>query len=486
MNSDTEKDCIIDLTNTSFESLDLSRESFTMIDSDALRNFTNLKHLDLSDNLIDKINKSSFDSLTSLETLNLRGNELEYVPDRLFSKMKSLKHLKICLEHLKPSSFDGLENLEVLELELLNKDKLEIHRLAAFKELISLKKFIFKWVDNEHYSDSFMEYDDLRENMSSDSNAKYLSKNRGDFVFLNGLKNLEHLSMSGLNQEFFRKNFFKHTPNLKVLHLEHNDISEFKQEFISGLKFLSELSLAYNDMDSIEPNVFKELPKLKILKLNNNKFEKITDESFECLKSLEVLDLSDNPIKSIEKSAFEKFKSLNEFIYNGNQLDVLKKSDLNEAVSVLQKVGQKVKEINVKSEQNSYKCQISSHFESIIQSVENSEKRQIKDFRSEEKAQELAKLKESFIARIKKVEQFNLNEFEKNQDEITSMISSLKNLKLKDEELKEKQIRELVKQDCWYICPFYLKKKSNKVKYPLGLLVVTDLKVSPNKLDIFK
>jgi hypothetical protein len=49
-----------------------------------------------------------------------------------------------------------------------------------------------------------------------------------------------------------------------------------------------------------------------------------------------------------------------------------------------------------------------------------------------------------------------------------------------------KQYRELLKQNCWFISSDNLKKKTNKLKYPLGILILTDLHLPAHRLQHFK
>lgn len=347
INSETETEGIIDATNISVTSL-VMKEHLTNIDTDGLRSFINLKHLDLSNNVIDEIQRNAFQSLINLETLNLGGlNDLEYIPDGLFKNMKSLKSLTLITQHIKPKSFEGLSNLEELDLQLLSKDKMDLYRLSIFECLEKLKKLEFKWVENEYYENDYYESDDYN-NETEVSDTKFLANNKNQCSFLKGLTSLEHLSLSGLKMDFFKPNCFKQTPNVKVLYLANNSLRAVNNTFFIGLKNVTMLSLAFNEMKSIENGLFQELASLETLKLNGNAIEAINENDFNGLNNLQVLDLTGNPIKSFAKNIFVKLKSMKEFNYDGNQLEALKQSNFNDVAAVLQNVKEKVQDRHLK------------------------------------------------------------------------------------------------------------------------------------------
>lgn len=105
---------------------------------------------------------------------------------------------------------------------------------------------------------------------------------------------------------------------------------------------------------------------------------------------------------------------------------------------------------------------------------------------NETNKQLVVKAKAELFKKISEVEEFNLNEFDKNEQLILSRINDLKKKNLDEKIFKEQQTDELVSLDCWFISKLTIKKQKNKEKYPLGLLVITDLKVSKEKVSSFK
>lgn len=65
------------------------------VDTQALRNYSNLIELDLSYNLIEQLPDGAFSALGSLETLRLTGNKLQTIRNETFTDLKKLKILDL-------------------------------------------------------------------------------------------------------------------------------------------------------------------------------------------------------------------------------------------------------------------------------------------------------------------------------------------------------------------------------------------------------
>lgn len=183
------------------------------MDSQALKNYVNLKHLDLSENIqLDKINKDAFKNLNNLETLIINGETcLQYLPAGCFNGLNNLKRLDIYIEHILPTTFDDLCNLEYLDMKL--KSKLEIWRMSPFKDLKKLKKLKFELEKNPddtesdsetYFEEGYILFDTEFDKMPKEVNVKKtLSKNQNECIFFKWLANLEDITLSGLDSKFF-------------------------------------------------------------------------------------------------------------------------------------------------------------------------------------------------------------------------------------------------------------------------------------------
>lgn len=125
-------------------------------------------------------------------------------------------------------------------------------------------------------------------------------------------------SKSGMNYTLSRVPAdFRLLSNLKVLHLDNNDIVSFPNE-IGELHNLEILTVSNNHLTAL-PDQMKQLQRLQSCHLSNNKF----DEMPLCLcylsKSLLFLDLSYNYLRQLPSSV-QHLKQLRTFLLLGNRL----------------------------------------------------------------------------------------------------------------------------------------------------------------------
>ncbi|KAK9870989.1 hypothetical protein WA026_009949 [Henosepilachna vigintioctopunctata] len=118
------------------------------------------------------------------------------------------------------------------------------------------------------------------------------------------LPNLYLLQLDDNDITELRQDMFVKLPNLRKLILSKNNISSIQDGTFSHLANLTELRLDSNSLVTLTNLTFKELGHLKILALDNNKFQHFDDFIFEQLWELEVLDLDNNDLTyiSIEPS----------------------------------------------------------------------------------------------------------------------------------------------------------------------------------------
>ena len=402
----------------------------------------------------------------------MNDNDFEYLPDGLFDSMKQLKKLSLSCENLTPRVFKELVNLEDLELVIQSKDKIEIWRLSLFQNQKKLKKLKFEWRENEHYDPFYFDQDEFYDHSDEVSILKFLSKNSNECAFLKGLSNLEEMSLSGLNKNFFKTKCFSGMDSLRKLNLEKNSLETL--ELLDGLKSLNELNMSHNQIKSIDSkDSFRDLVCLQALDLSENKIELLNLEAFNMLTTLEKLNLSGNPIsKKMDSDLLSRFKTLKEF-------------KLAEEKQALQDVSEKLKKINEDSTAMTLKLTITNHFKCVKSDIESTTKK-LQKSSSPNEAQLLEKTKAEFEKKIQEIEEFNLNHLESNYEFIAAKINEIKKLNLKEETFDLKQKKELLKQNCLYIQPSNFKKKNVRSKYPLGVLIVTDWLIAHEKFYNFR
>ncbi|KAM9723032.1 toll-like receptor 21 [Menidia menidia] len=113
---------------------------------------------------------------------------------------------------------------------------------------------------------------------------------------------------------------FYHTPNIKVLKLNINNIAFLDHKALKGLKRLETLRLDNNLLTDLYRDTFEDNINLKILNLRNNRISVIFKCTFINLRNLTTLDLGGNKITQIMPSGFDGLKSLSKLYLDGNNL----------------------------------------------------------------------------------------------------------------------------------------------------------------------
>jgi hypothetical protein len=128
------------------------------------------------------------------------------------------------------------------------------------------------------------------------------------------------------------------------------------------------------------------------------------------------------------------------------------------------------------------------YFNQIKKSIELAASNKLMETKNQTQKDEINTTKESFIKKVNEKEQFNNNEYKKNSNLINSRVKLLtKNYhETENEEIQVITYREYFKKNVWFIEPNRLKNEKNKLKYPFGLLVCTDVHVSTDVLNYYK
>lgn len=123
------------------------------------------------------------------------------------------------------------------------------------------------------------------------------------------------------NKIFTVSNYsFYHTPNLKTLQLNINNIAFLQLKALSGLQRLQTLRLDNNLLSDLFTYTFEDLSDLQTLNLRNNRIAVIFNNTFWNLKNLSTLDLGGNKITHFQPSGLSGLKSLSKLYLDGNNL----------------------------------------------------------------------------------------------------------------------------------------------------------------------
>jgi adenylate cyclase len=112
-------------------------------------------------------------------------------------------------------------------------------------------------------------------------------------TFSGSLRNL-YLAENGLEDDIFRELSF--LPELRILNLSYNQLTELPQGLLKRWQLLSDLYLSGNELTSLPSDDLEETSNLKTLHINANRFQVLPAELCKVSK-LSILDVGSNSLK---------------------------------------------------------------------------------------------------------------------------------------------------------------------------------------------
>ncbi|XP_072250014.1 toll-like receptor 21 [Leuresthes tenuis] len=116
---------------------------------------------------------------------------------------------------------------------------------------------------------------------------------------------------------------FYHTPNIKILQLNINNIAFLDRKALKGLKRLETLRLDNNLLTDLFKDTFEDHFNLEVLNLRNNRISVIFKWTFQNLRNLKILDLGGNKISQIQPSGLDGLINLSKLYLDGNNLKTI-------------------------------------------------------------------------------------------------------------------------------------------------------------------
>uniref|UniRef100_A0A8C6S844 TIR domain-containing protein n=1 Tax=Neogobius melanostomus TaxID=47308 RepID=A0A8C6S844_9GOBI len=306
---------------STLETLDLSVNYIRELNCLDFVNLTNLKTLSLRKNQIAKVEKCVFQESHSLNRLDMGGNGIHSLDYAFAIKMSRLDTLILSdnSEHLqiKHGDFSTLSSLRVLEL---HSGTYNLSPGDAFKGLDHLKILTLSInIFTKKLFEGLSQLENLQLHLSFIGNMR---DSQNEEPPLSGLPNLKYLSLKlhgqypvhvtprpdmlkGLNilQSFTADNFFhalihpdtfKYTPKLLHLTIINGDFSVLLPELFEPIPNLQRLDLSSNTFRTLD--FLANLKSLLRLKVIGNQLSVMNDTLFQTLPALRYLDLTNNPI----------------------------------------------------------------------------------------------------------------------------------------------------------------------------------------------
>ncbi|XP_034449529.1 vasorin b [Hippoglossus hippoglossus] len=283
LSSDCPKDCTC---STPESILCFQRRSSTI--PKGVPSFTN--SLYLFANGIEGMTSKDFDGMENLEMLDLSQNKLTEIPDRVFEPLTSLKNLDLSSNQITHISEECFQGMELLERLYLYSNLIKTIHPAAFNRLQHLLEL----------------------------------KIQG-----NQLTSLPALSMPHLLLLDLRFNVLHtlgpsdlQTPNLESLKLGGVGLTSLDKELIGSLKNLHELDISGNQIDSF-PAVLKETLGLIHLSLAENPMGPLKVQDLQNLGELQELDISSLSVQGLPEEFSQLFPHLRKLTVAENPFNCL-------------------------------------------------------------------------------------------------------------------------------------------------------------------
>ncbi|XP_022608050.1 vasorin isoform X2 [Seriola dumerili] len=248
------------------------------------------KSLYLFANGIEGLTAEDFDGMENLEMLDLSQNKLTELPDRVFEPLTSLRNLDLSSNQITHISEECFQGMALLERLYLYSNLIKTIHPAAFNGLGHLLEL----------------------------------KIQG-----NQLTSLPALSMPRLLLLDLRFNVLPtlgpsdlQTPNLESLKLGGVGLTSLNKELIGSLKNLHELDISGNQLESF-PSVLKETKGLIHLSLAGNPMGPLKVQDLQNLGELQDLDISSLSLQGLPEEFSQLFPHLRKLTVAENPFNCL-------------------------------------------------------------------------------------------------------------------------------------------------------------------
>lgn len=136
---------------------------------------------------------------------------------------------------------------------------------------------------------------------------------------------LTHLNLSYNQLETLANDMLNETKQLQELHLQNNRLYQLPVDIFAHLAELMVLDLSGNQLSShyIDSSIFAGLKRLVILNLANNALTRIESHTFHALNFLQILDMRNNSIGFIDEQALRPLNNLHTLNLSGNRLHII-------------------------------------------------------------------------------------------------------------------------------------------------------------------
>ncbi|CAG9563755.1 unnamed protein product [Danaus chrysippus] len=204
----------------------------------------------------------------------------------------------------------NVKTLSIIEGNLVSVSP-EIYKLSMLEELVIVNNMVEKLSLKELVFMSSLTTLNMSRNLISTIESV-------DFQ-IEASSGLRTIDLSYNQLETVPDNCFLKFPRLLYLDLSHNSIKKIELLTFEGMRNIETLLLSYNEIKSVGLN-FVRFINLKMLELDHNELTSLSEGSLKNLLNLEHLNLSSNQLNTIQEDSFRGLQKLQEIDLSNNQI----------------------------------------------------------------------------------------------------------------------------------------------------------------------
>lgn len=279
-----------------------------------------------------QIEDDAFEGLDNLEVLNLKDNNILLIPASALGRLPRLTSLQLDYNRVAALSSDILRSIaEKVTKLVISKNIVRELPSASFQYFIQLQ------------------YLDLSRNLLSNLHADAFSGVENTLLRLDlsqnritnlagpplSLMKLMELDLSENHLTDINKNAFTLLPSLKYLNLSNNmHLNNIPLVLLHKLSELEVVDLSYAGIKILSPELFTESRRLRDIYLSHNNIPELTEGAFTNMPNITIIDLSYNNITTIRHGTFVNVMNIRKLILKGNQLNSFKGEVFNTGTSL--------------------------------------------------------------------------------------------------------------------------------------------------------
>ncbi|CAM4650415.1 chondroadherin [Caretta caretta] len=245
--------------------------------------------------------------------LNLQRNNFPVLPTNAFREMKGLVSLHLQHSQIKEISSGAFRGLKQLVYLYLSNNDISVIKMGAFDDLSELT---YLYMDHNKISD-------LPKGLLSPlmnlfilqlGSNKIRELRSGAF---SGAKDLRWLYLSDNSLSSVQPGALDDVENLAVFHLDKNQLSTYPVAAMSKLRVVEDLKLSHNPMKVIPDYAFQSFGRyMETLSLDNMGLEKFSDKAFAGVTTLKTVHIENNRLNQLPGNF--PFSSLENFTLSNN------------------------------------------------------------------------------------------------------------------------------------------------------------------------